>query len=266
MNYKIVMSGFFLIALGICVVLPNITGAKHDDGHEVITVFAAASLGDVLEYLAEEFERSSDVRVYLDFASSGMLRAKITAGAEADAFLSASVKDMDLLQHKDYIAGEKRWDLLSNSLICAVPVKSRLQINSANDLLDVRIRRIAIGEPEHVPAGIYTREAFLNMGLWNQLADKFVPCANVHSALAHVEMGTVEAAIVYATDIKITNKVKRVFTIPQINHMPIIYTCCVLKKAPHPDAADMFLSFLASSHAAKVFAEYGFEPIVRKGD
>ncbi len=216
--------------------------------------------------MAEEFERSSDVRVHLDFASSGLLRAKITAGAEADAFLSASAKDMDLLQYKGYIAGEKRRDLLTNSLVCVVPVKSRLQITSADDLLDKRVRRVAIGDPEHVPAGIYTREALLNMGLWNQLADKFVPCADVRSTLAHVEMGTVEAAIVYATDINITNKVKKVFTIPQINHMPITYTICVLKKAPHPDAADMFLGFLASSHAAKVFTEYGFEPIVRKGD
>ncbi len=96
MKYRIIISVFIVMAFAGVAVLPGNSGSKRHDSLEEITVFAAASLGDVLEYLAEEFERSSDIRVHLDFASSGMLRAKITAGAEADAFLSASVKDMSM--------------------------------------------------------------------------------------------------------------------------------------------------------------------------
>ncbi len=194
MKYSIIISVFVVMTLAGFIILPGLSGSKHDDSVKVITVFAASSLADVLEYLVVEFEHSNGVHVNLDFSSSGLLRAKITAGAEADAFLSASVKDMDLLQYKGFIAGKKRRDLLTNSLVCVVPVSSKQQIASPDDLLDERVCQISIGDPEHVPAGIYTREALITMGLWNKLISKLVPCADVRSTLAHAELGTVEAA------------------------------------------------------------------------
>ena len=156
--------------------------------------------------------------------------------------------------------------MIQNGVSCVVPVNSNLNIVSPDDLLDKRVRRIAIGDPEHVPVGIYAREALINMGLWNRLAHKFVPCADARSTLAHVEMETVEAAIVYVTDANITNKVKITFTFSPVYYSRITYSGCVLKSAPHPDAAEAFLGFLTLPYTGKIFDMHGFEPIVAEAD
>ena len=260
MKYSIILSVIIVMFFVGFTILPGNSVSKLDDSQEEITVFAAASLADVLENIASDFERSNNVRVHFDYASSGLLRAKITAGAHADIYLAASEKDMDMIQDKGYLAKDKRRNFAGNSLVCVIPVNSNLQIGSPVDLLDESVRRIAIGDPDHVPAGIYTRESFRNMGQWNKLAGKFVPGANIRSTLAHVEMGVVDAAIVYASDTRISKRIKSVFAIPHTTHAPIKYTGCVLVNGSNPVAAEKFLDFLASSYAAEAFTAYGFEP------
>ncbi len=226
-----------------------------------IYVSAAASLTDALERLAEDFERSHGIRVYVDFASSGVLRKKIEAGARVDAFLSASVRDMDLLQNAGLLATATRRDVLRNCLVCVVPAASHLDVAAASDLLREEVRRIAIGDPDHVPAGIYGREALLRLNLWDELQQKLVPCADVRAALAQAELGSVEAAIVYGSDAQVCDRVNVAFTFPEASHSPIIYPASLLKQAPHGEAARTFLDSLTSSDAADVFARHGFQQI-----
>jgi molybdate transport system substrate-binding protein len=226
-----------------------------------IYVSAASSLTDVLEHLAKEFERSHGIRVRADFASSGVLRVKIEAGARVDVFVSASVKDMDRLEDAGYLAEGTRRDLLRNRLACVVPAASNCRIAAPADLLRGEVQRIAIGDPDHAPAGMYATEALLRLKLWDQLRRKVVPCADVRSALAQAELGTVEAAIVYGSDAGVSGRVKVAFTFSPASHAPIIYPVCLLKRAPRPEAARKFLDFLTSASARRVFIEYGFEPI-----
>ncbi len=193
----------------------RVAAAADDARGEEITVLAAAGLLDVLERLGEEFQRSHGVRVRLDFASSGILRGKIHAGARADVFLSASSRDMDLLDAEGCLASETRRDFLRNSLACVVPVTSSQVVAAPEDLLNDGVRRIAVGDPGHVPAGYHAEEALRHFNLAKRLQNKLLPCADVRAALAQAEAGTVDAALVYASDARVSKKVKVAFTFPR---------------------------------------------------
>ncbi len=229
MKYTIGVTGCAFIVLAIFALVPRVFESKSNTAKEEITVFAAASLVDALNPLTEEYERLNGVKVYMDLSSTGLLRTKITAGSEADVFLSASIEDVDILQNSGYVAGGKRFNLLENRLVCVVNGKSTIDISSPEGLLNDRIHRIAIADPEHVPAGKYAKESLTTLRLWNKLESKLVPCADVRATLAQVEFGVVDAAIMYKTDAMITDKVKILFTFHPATHSPIIYAGCMLK-------------------------------------
>ncbi len=239
--------------------------ASREEGREEIYVPAAVSLGNAMERLARDFEDSYGIRVQLDLASSGLLRKRIEAGAPADAFVSASTRDVDLLENSGYLVSETRRDLLGNTLVCVVEASSTLRIVRPADLLKDEVRWIAIGDPTHVPAGIYAKQALVHMGLWKRLAGKLVPCIDARAAMAQVRTGAVEAAIVYSSDVHAASELKMVFGFPQSSHEAIVYAVCVLKGAAHPVAAGAFLEFLCSPEAAGVFAIYGFKPVHEEG-
>ncbi len=238
------------------------TGASQRTKHrDEIYVPAAVSLAKAIELLARDFEDAHGIGVRVDFGSSGLLRKKIEAGARMDVFVSASEWDMNMLAAGGHVIGETRRELLRNTLVCVLDGSSTLRVVAATDLLSDDVRRIAIGDPAHVPAGIYAKEALEHMGLWADLGRKFIPCIDARAALVQVKVGSVEAAIVYASDVASAPAVKLAFRFPPASHSPIIYPACVLKESPRPKAAKAFLDFLSGDHAAKVFAAQGFEPI-----
>ncbi|MHC4718734.1 MAG: molybdate ABC transporter substrate-binding protein [Planctomycetota bacterium] len=239
---------------------------RDDAGAEQITVCAAASLADALVPLAKGFEQASGVRVRLDPASSGALRMKMQAGAPVDAFISASSRDMDLLESAGHIAPGTRRNILGNELVCVVPMSSALHLAGPADLGSESVRRIAIGDPDHVPAGHYARQALQHAGLWAGLSGRAACCADVRAALAHAEAGTVDAAIVYRSDARITPTVKVAFAFPPDTHDPIVYPCGVLRQAPRPRAAAAFLQALATPAAEKVFVSYGFQSTSKEAE
>lgn len=234
-------------------------GRADQPGKEPIYVAAAASLAGVMESLAKEFEISHGRPVRVDSASSGMLRSKIQAGARLDVFVSAAGRDMDLLENSGLLDVETRRDLLRNSLVCIVPASSRLPIASAEDLLAPHVRRVAVGDPQHVPVGMYARQALTRMGVWPRLRDKLAPCINTLAALAQVGAAAVQAGIVYRTDAMIAGKVKVAFVFPPETHGRIVYPVCVLNRSERPAAARAFVDFLSSPRAAEIFAAAGFE-------
>ncbi len=229
-----------------------------------IFVAAAASVADALEKIAKEFEHSHGIRVREDFASSGLLRKKIKAGIKYDVFLSAYSKDLDILQKADCIAPKTRRNLLRNTLVCVVPADLALKLESPADLKRPEVSRIAVGDPDHVPAGMYFKEASQYLGLEKQISNKLVPCADARATLAQAEYGTVDAAVVYLTDAKITDEVRVAFAFPQSSHSPIVYPVCVLKKTASEEAAKKFLKFLSSDVSIEIFKEFGFRPILNE--
>src|SRR5262249_53194077 len=222
-----------------------------------INVFAAASLTDVLQELGKGFETQAGDKVIFNFAASNLLARQISEHAPADMFLSADEAKMDDLQKAGLIVTETRKDLLSNSLVIVVPADSTLSINSPIDL-DAKTKKIAVADPRAVPAGIYTREYLVGLGLWAKLERKVIPTENVRAALAAVESGNVEAGFVYKTDANISKKVKIAFSVPSNQGPSIRYPVAIVKEAKNKSGAESFLRFLESENAQKVFERYGF--------
>jgi molybdate transport system substrate-binding protein len=223
-----------------------------------VTVFAAASLTDSLTKIAAQYEREARGKVVFNFAGSSLLARQIEEGAPVDIFFSADEAQMDRLQNKGLILAATRRSRLSNLLVIIVAADSSLSIAAPRDLAKPSVVRVALADPQAVPAGVYAREFLRKEKLWDAVAPKVVPTANVRGALAAVESGDVEAAIVYKTDAAISKRVKIAYEVPRADGPKISYPMAVLKDAPEPEEARRFLRYLNSPAAGKVFAEFGF--------
>lgn len=223
-----------------------------------IVVFAAASLTDSLQEIARAYIQQSGEKVVLNFGASSSLARQIQEGAPADVFFSADQAQMDSLQKQGLIAPETRRNRLSNSLVIVVADDSKLALASAKDLTQAAVRRIALADPQTVPAGIYSRKYLEKLGLWTALAPKVVPTDNVRAALAAVESGNVEAGMVYKTDAAISKHVKIACAVPPGEGPDILYPMAQVKDSKDPAAARRFLDYLNSAEAARVFEKFGF--------
>ena len=209
---------------------------------------AAASLSEAVTEIAGLYEKASGHKVVLNFGASSTLARQIELGAPCDIFLSADEAKVDALEKRVPVAS--RIGLLSNHLVVVVPSHARSPVRKPADLL--RLKRLALAEPSSVPAGIYAKQWLVKIGLWHQLEPKIIPTENVRGALAAVEAGNADAAIVYRTDVK-DDASAYVAAGPSIS-----YPVAVMKNAEQPDAARKFLAFLKSPDAKRLFQAHGF--------
>jgi len=219
-----------------------------------ITVFAAASLADVLQQLGTTFQSQTGDHVSFNFAGSSTLARQIEQGAPADVFVSADEAKVDELGA--LVLAGTRHSFLSNTLVIVRRADYKLPLKSAADLAQAGL--IALAEPGSVPAGIYAREYLKKNGLWKTLQPKVVPTENVRAALASVDSGNADAAFVYKTDAAMAKSAKIAVEIPAAYGPKISYALAVLKAAPQPETAKKFAEFLASEKARAVFKEFGF--------
>jgi molybdate transport system substrate-binding protein len=226
-----------------------------------LTVFAAASLTNAMQDIGVLWMAAGHGKITFSFASSSTLAQQIENGAPVGVFVSADEKWMDdLAAHQGVAAGTRR-DLLGNSLVLVEPKATLKPIRlgpgvSLEPILGVS-GRLAVGDPAHVPAGIYAQQALTNLGLWPVLQSRLAPADSVRSALRLVELGEAPAGIVYATDVKVTPTLGAAGTFPPDSHDPIRYPAAVTTAGDTPLARE-FLDFLASTPAQDVFTHYGF--------
>ena len=198
--------------------------------------------------------------VVASYASSSTLARQIEQGAPADLFISANPEWMDYLAERGLIRAESRADLLGNGLVLVAPEDSEVSVEIAPgfDLRDALAGgRLAMGDPDHVPAGIYGKAALESLGVWRQVAPAVVRADNVRAALALVARGEAPLGIVYRSDAVADASVRMVGVFPGDSHPPIIYPVAVTADSKHPDAAEL-ADFLRSRAAAPVFERYGF--------
>ena len=205
-----------------------------------VRVFAAASLTDALTEIGADYEARTGEQVVFNFGASSTLARQIEQGAPADLFLSADEAKMDLVAVSD------RASVLSNTLVVV-----GTNIRSPRDLVG---KSVALAEPSTVPAGIYARQYLTRIGLWTAIAPKVIPTDNVRAALAAVQSGNADAAIVYRTDAKI----RFAFAVPRDDGPPISYPFAILRDAENPSGARRFFAHLQSREALAVFAKHGF--------
>jgi molybdate transport system permease protein len=225
----------------------------------VITVFAAASTMDALTEIAAAYEREHGVKVRLNFASSSTLARQIEAGAEADVYLSADEEWMDYLATRNLIDATTRRDLLGNTLVLVSPIGKPLRVSMSREtsLAGAFSGRLALGDPSHVPAGRYARQALDHFDWYEDLQDRLLPCADVRAALTLVERGEVDAGIVYASDAAASAKVAVAGVFPADSHRPIRYPVALCRQAS-PEAVS-FVDHLFAAGPAGTFARCGFK-------
>ena len=228
---------------------------------EQVTVFAAASLTSVLTEVAQQYQKQYPAdQIRLSFASSSTLARQIAQGAPAQVFVSADLKWMDHLQRQQQIEISSRKNLLGNRLVLIAPAgQSHTLSMQPNAAWATGYRgRLCMGSPDSgVPAGLYAKQAFTSLKLWNQLKIRVVGTEDVRSALAFVERGECDLGVVYRTDSKDSPKVKIVAMFPASSHVPIVYPAALMPKPSQ--SARRFLSYLQSPAAGRVFVHHGFE-------
>lgn len=226
---------------------------------EQITVFAAASLGDVLGEIAARFETETGHDVTVSFAGSSILARQIEQGAPADVFLSANRGWMDRLADVGAIDPATEIELLTNSLVLIGTGSPEPATIDEHFDLAARLgdNFLAMALVDAVPAGIYGKAALTSLGLWDSVADHVAQADNVRAALALVATGEAPLGIVYATDAKAENRVGVVGTFPEGSHPRIVYPAAVIAASDNPLAGE-FLAFLQGPEAREIFTSAGF--------
>ncbi len=223
-------------------------------------VFAAASTGGVLTELAGVYQTRGGETVVLSFAASSALARHIEHGAPAAIYLSANTAWMDYLDARGLIEPASRARLMGNRLALIAPADSPAAGPVGRALpLAVLIGdgRLALGDPDHVPAGIYAREALKGLGLWSAVEGRLARMSNVRLALVMVERGEAALGVVYESDAAASARVKLIGLFPAESHPPIVYWVALV--AGRADAAARrFLAFLRGAEAAQVFSRHGF--------
>lgn len=220
-----------------------------------LTVFAAASLTDALKEVAQGFEASTGHTVLFNLGGSNDLARQIKAGAPADVFFSADKAQMDGLEQAGFVRARDRVDVLSNVLVAVVPMSSTAGLSRPGDLRSVK--RLALADPQAVPAGVYARQWLESVGLWDELADRVVPALNVRAALSAVESEHADAGIVYRTDAALSKRVKVAFEAPKAQGPAIVYPLAPIATSKRPAAADL-VRHLLSARAREIYARHGF--------
>ena len=223
-------------------------------------VLAAASLQEALTAAADAWTRRGNPRPILSFAASSALARQVEAGAPADLFISADEDWMDYLAQRRLLRPGTRVSLLTNGLVLVAPATSRVRLAIAPRFALARALgtgRLAMADPDSVPAGKYGRDALTSLGVWREVEPRIVRAENVRAALALVGRGEVPLGIVFATDARATPAVRVVGSFPSSSHAPIRYPVARLARSDNP-AGEGFRRFLIGAEAGAIFRRHGF--------
>ena len=227
-------------------------------GAAAVTVFAAVSLQTALDDIDARLLRPANHTVRLTYAGTPTLARQVEAGAPADIFISADDAWMDHLQRAGHIDATSRVTLAGNSLVLVVPSSSSTPVRlAAADLGQLLVAgRLSVADPSSVPAGRYTQEALVALGLWDVVKQRLAPHENVRAAVAIVARGEAPVGIVYASDAAAEPRVRVAARIPAESHAPIRYPAALVTGAPA--RAKAVFELLTSPSARSIFLRHGF--------
>ena len=230
-----------------------------------IHFYAAASMTDAVSELAELWNEQGGMRVTPVFAGSSTLARQIREGAPAELFLPASQQWMDyLVRETDRVRSSSRLDLLANRLVLVVPSGNPAGIADLADLAEGVKGGLAIGDPDHVPAGIYAAAWLQHAGLWEYVEKDLRPAVDVRAALAYVERGEVDAGLVYFTDARVSD-VDLIAQLDPALAPPIRYPLAIIEPEERGEELSAetlhFYRWLLSPRAGEIFRRHGFTPL-----
>ena len=223
-----------------------------------LVVGAAMSLRDVTVDLATAYQATNpNVRLTFTYASSGVLHNQIMEGAPIDVFMSAAVLQMRTLEDRGFIHGQSR-NLVTNRVALIVPSGSTSGIRGFADVTDDSIRLVGVGDPVAMPIGTFAYNIFTALGIAEEVYQKAVLANEVRQLLTWVEMGEVDAGVVFMTDAITTDRVRVVELADPALHTPSINPVGVVSDRPHIQEATSFVDFLFTNEARAIFERHGF--------
>lgn len=231
---------------------------------EKVTIFAAASTTNAVNEIISGFKAETGIDVTGSYASSGTLAKQIANSAPADIFLSANVKWMKWLADEGKVDKDTVIPLLANRLALIAPSSSKIMPVSLDKDTAVKLLtekgRIAIGDPAHVPAGIYAQKTMESLGVWDNVQKMLTRMQSVRVALATVERNAVPLGIVYSSDAASSSRVKVIGLFDEELHGAIRYPVAVVDGKGNENVMK-FYSYLKSDKSAKIFEKYGFKAV-----
>lgn len=226
-----------------------------------LNISAAASLKEAMAKIEEEYKKvDANVKLTVNYGSSGSLQQQIEQGAPCDLFISAGQKQMKALDEEKLLLSDTKKDLVENELVLISSPDS--DISSMSDLNTDKVKKVAVGAVESVPAGKYADEVLTNLNLKDKLKDKLVFAKDVKEVLAWVQSGNADVGFVYLSDTINNDKIKVVEKTDEKTHSPITYPVSVIKASKNTDVAKKFEEFLLSDAGQKILEEFGYKKIV----
>ena len=223
-----------------------------------LNISAAASLQEAMVELEEKFkEIEPNVKLEVNLGASGSLQQQIEEGAPCDVFISAGEKQMTALEDKDLLLEGTNKTLLTNDLVLVASEGTEIKDLETLDTDD--ITKIAIGDPESVPAGKYAKEVLDNTKLYDKVENKLVLAKDVKEVLSWVQKGSADAGFVYLSDTVGAKGIKVALTTDEDTHSSISYPIAVLKASEKQDKAKAFENFLLSDDGQTILEKYGFK-------
>lgn len=252
------MKKFFTLFLALALCLSMAACAKSEEEEQELIMFAAASMTETLQKIAEDYKKvEPNVKLTFNFDSSGTLKTQIEEGAACDLFLSAAQKQMNQLEEAGSLLTDTRVNLLENQVTLVVPEGNPAGITGFDDVKGDQVGLIALGNSD-VPVGQYSEELFTNMGIWEEIQNKITFGSNVKEVTAWVAEGTVDCGVVYGTDARAAG-LPVVATAPEeLLDNRVVYPAAVLKSSEHEKAARAFLTYLQGENCRAVFEDAGF--------
>ena len=231
--------------------------SAEKETQSVLTVSAAASLSDVLEEMATQFQdEHPKIDVQFNFGASGSLKEQIEQGAPVDVFISASTEKFNELVDGGFV--EDGTNLVRNELVLITSTEQE-GVQTFQDLVSDKIEKIALGTPDVVPAGEYGQQALQYYDVWSTIESKIVYAKDVRQVLTYVETNNTQAGIVYKTDALSSNKVRIVQTADDDSHDTIVYPAGVVKNTKLSKEAHLFLDYLEDESMQQIWEQYGFQ-------
>lgn len=232
-----------------------------------VTVFAAASLRDAVQEVAELHRRRTGGEIVFNFAGSNELAQQILAAPRADVFVSANERWMDEVEAAGRVVAGTRSALLSNRLVVIARTDSPYRIGAPEDLATLPYQHLVLAEPDAVPAGIYAREWLASIRapggrgtLWDAVAERVAPTLDVRAALALIESDPELIGLVYRTDAAFSTRVRTLYEVPEAGGPRIVYAAAAIEGGPNPEGGRSFVELLGGPEASEIFRRHGFVP------
>lgn len=233
-------------------------GCESKNTVEEINISAAASLKEVMAEIKNEYEsKNKDIKLTINYGSSGSLKQQIEQGAPCDIFISAGQSQVDDLDKDGFLISDSVKEFTRNKLALIAPKDSTL--DDINNLVTDKIKHIGIGYPDSVPAGKYADEALNSLNLKDKVKEKLIFGKDVKEVLAWTSSKNADAGFVYISDTVNNDSIKVIEIIDEENHSPIIYPVAITKSSKKYEQSKKFEEFLLSEDVKNILNKYGYK-------